>query len=79
MSSQNILFRDAVVGEETIRRLCVCPVLANQRNALAGTLGELLEKFPESLVESGVSELAAGEFVIDPCLGLGSSGVINPR
>jgi hypothetical protein len=51
--------------------------LANQRNALAGALGELFEKFSKALVESDVSEFAAGEFAIDPGLGLGSSGVIN--
>jgi len=67
MSSQNISFGDAVVGEKTIR-LCVRPVLANQKNALAGALGELLEKLSKSSVESDVSKLAVGEFAIDPCL-----------
>ena len=79
VSSKNILFGDTVVGQKTIGRLCVCPVLANQRNALAGALGELLEEFSESLVESDISELAAGEFTINPCVGLGGCGVINPQ
>jgi hypothetical protein len=74
---QNVPFADARVGEKTVRCFCVCPVLANLRNALAGNLGELLEEFSKALVESDVSESAAGEFAIDPCLGLESSGVIN--
>ena len=77
MPCQNFPFANARVGEKTVRCFCVCPVLANQRNALAGTLGGLLEEFSKALVESDVSESAAGEFAIDPCLGLGTSGVIN--
>jgi hypothetical protein len=77
MPCQNVTFADARIGKETVRCFCVFPVLANQRNALAGALGELLEKLSKPLVEPGVFELAAGEFAIDPGLGLGSSGVIN--
>src|SRR5580658_7314572 len=77
MPCQNVPFADARVGEKTVRCFCVCPVLANQRNALPGALGELFEKFSKALVESDVSEFAAGEFAIDPSLGLASSGVIN--
>src|SRR5580704_19259068 len=69
----------AVVRQKTIGRLCICPVLANPRNALTGALGELLEEFSESFVESDVCELATNELVFDPCLGLGGGGVINPR
>jgi len=79
VSSKNVPFVHAVVGQKTISCLCVCPVLANQGNALAGALGELLEKLSESLVESDVCELAANEFAVDPCLGLGGGGVINPQ
>ncbi|HEY6264681.1 MAG TPA: hypothetical protein VIW93_07755 [Candidatus Acidoferrum sp.] len=78
VSSKNVLFVHAVVGQKTIGCFCVCPVLANQRNALAGALGELLEKFSESLVEPDVCELATNKFTFNPCLGLGG-GVINPR
>ena len=79
VSSKNVPLVYAVVGQKTIGCLCVCPVLANQRNALAGTLGELLEKFSESLVESDVCELAANELAFNPCLGLGGGGLINPQ
>jgi hypothetical protein len=51
---------------------------SRKRNALAGALGEPLEKFSKAPVESDVSEFAAGEFPIDASLGWGSSGVINP-
>jgi hypothetical protein len=40
---------------------------------------KLLEKFSESLIEPGVSELIAGECAINPPFDLGSSGVINRR
>ena len=79
VSSKNSPFGDAVVGQKTIGRLCVCPVLTNQRNALTGALGELLEELSESLVEPDVSEIAAGEFTINPGVGLGGCGVINPQ
>jgi hypothetical protein len=62
-----------------IGRLCVCPVVANQRNALTGALGELLEESSESLVEPAVSEFAAGEFTITPGVGLGGCRVVNPQ
>src|SRR6266481_2009219 len=79
VSSKNVPFVHTGVGQKTIGCLCVCPVLANQRNALAGALGELLEKFSESLVKPHVCELAANEFAFNPCLGLGGGGLINPQ
>jgi hypothetical protein len=66
----------AVVGQKTTGCRCVCPVLADQGNALAGTLGELLGKFSESLVEPDVCELASNELAFNPCRGLGGGGVI---
>ena len=66
----------------TLRRLHTgvagLPVLANQRNALANAVGELLKKLPKTVVESGVAELAADKFTIDSGLGSGGGGVINP-
>jgi len=79
MPRQDIPFGNAVVGKETIRRLCICSVQANQRNALASAVGELLEKFSKSLVEPDVSEFAACEFAIHPAFGLGSRGMIDSR
>ena len=79
VSSKNVPFVHAVVRQKTIGCLSVCPVLANQGNALAGALGELLEEFSESLVEPDVCELTANEFTLNPCLGLGGGGVINPQ
>ena len=79
MPGKNFGFRDTLVGTKTIGGVDVGPVLANQRNALANTIGELLEKFSKSLVKSGVAELAADKFAIDPGLGLGGGGVINPQ
>ena len=64
---------------KTIGGLGVGPILANQRNALAHAIRKLLEKLSKSLVESGVAELAVAKFMIDPGLGLGGGGVINPQ
>jgi hypothetical protein len=55
------------------------PSPGKPKNALAGALGERLEKFSESLVEPDVCELAANEFAFNPCLGLGGGGVFNPQ
>jgi hypothetical protein len=79
VSGKNLGLRDTLVGKKTISGFRIGPVLANQRNALAQAIGELLEKLSESLVESGVSELAASKFPSDPSLGLGSGVVGNPR
>ena len=54
-------------------------VLANQRNVLANSIGEPLEKLSKALIESGIAELAADKFTIDLGLGLGGGGVINPQ
>ena len=64
MPRQNTSFGNTMIREKAIRRLCVCPVLANQRNALASALGKLLEKYSEPLLESDVSELAPCELAI---------------
>jgi len=69
VSCKNVPFVHTVIGQKTIGCRCVCPVLANQRDALAGTLGELLEQLSESLVEPDVRELAANEFAFNPYLG----------
>jgi hypothetical protein len=42
VSRQNLRFTHAIVIEESIRRLGVRPVLAGQRNALAGTCRQAL-------------------------------------
>jgi hypothetical protein len=76
---KNLRFGDAVVGEKTISGFGVGPVLASQRNALANAIGEPLEKLSEALAESDIAELAADKFTIDPGLGLGGVGVINPQ
>src|SRR5208283_4215302 len=77
--SKNSFFGDATIGQKTIGRLGVCPVLANQRNALTSAVGELLEESSESLVKPDVLELATGKFTINPCVGLGDYVVINPQ
>jgi hypothetical protein len=76
---KNLGFRDTLVGKKTIGRFRVGPVLANQRDALAYAIGQLLEKLSKTLVKSGVSELAASKLPSDPSFGLRSEIVGNPR
>jgi hypothetical protein len=74
---KNLRFGDAVVGKKTIGGLGLGPVLTNQRNALTKAIGEQLEELSKSLTESGIAELAADQFAINPGLGLGGDGVIS--
>jgi hypothetical protein len=82
VSGKNLCFADTSVGQETVSGFGVGPVLANQRNALANAIGELescsKSFLAKTLVESGGAELAADKFTIDPGLGSGGGGVINP-
>jgi len=78
VSGKNLCFADTLVGQKTVSGFGVGPVLANQRNALTNAVGELLNKRFRKLFESGVAELAADKFTIDPGVGLGGGGVINP-
>lgn len=76
---KDLSFRNTLVGKKTIGGLGVGPVLANQRYALAQAVREPLEQLSKSLVESGVSELAASQFPSDPRFGWRSGIVGNPR
>jgi hypothetical protein len=66
MSGQNIFFTDAFVGEKSIRRFSIRPVLTGHRNTLFGTVRQPLELHAEPLSQSLVLEVALGEFAIDP-------------
>ncbi len=65
VTTQNLRFADSIVVENSIRRLRVCPVLANQRDAVARTRGELFEQRSESLAQAFINEVAVGEFAVD--------------
>jgi len=68
VSSKNLCFAYTLVGQKTVSGFGVGPFLANQRNALANAVGELLKKLSKTLVESGVAELAADKFTIEIAL-----------
>jgi hypothetical protein len=57
---------DPIVVEKAVRGFGVRPVLAGQRNTLAGTRRELFEQRSKSFAESLVFELAVGELAINP-------------
>src|SRR5216684_1254475 len=65
MTRQNIRLADPLVGEKTIGRLGVGPVLAHQRNALAHGAPNLRHQFMEPLVQALVGKTAASELTID--------------
>lgn len=69
MAGQNLGLVDSVVVEEPVRHVGRRPDLADERDALAGIRGKLLEPQPKTLAELPVLELAARTFTIDPVFG----------
>jgi len=69
VTGQNVRLADPVVGEETIGRFGVGPVLADQRNALAHGAPDLRHQLAQPLVQALVGETAASKFVIKPRIG----------
>jgi hypothetical protein len=65
MPGQNGGLMDPPIGEESIRRLGVRPVLASQRNGLAETGCQLPNQPSKSSSESGVTEPAASQFLVE--------------
>src|ERR1039457_5079161 len=63
---------DSIIVEKSVRGFSIRPVLASQRNTLAGTCRELLEQRSETLAQPLVLEIAMGKFAINPI-------VIRPR
>jgi len=66
MARQNVCFADSMIGEETVRRLSVCPILANERNTLPYVAPDPLEQCAKSLAKSCIPKLAPGNFPINP-------------
>ena len=66
MPSQNVRLADAVIGEEAIGRLCVGPVLADQRNALPHRASQLRQQLAEPCLQTLVSQAAAGNLGVKP-------------
>src|SRR5215469_1462812 len=70
MASQNLSLADTVVGEKTIRRFGICPILTGQGDAPSNFIGELFEKLSQPLGVAFISELAPCQFTADPEVGL---------
>lgn len=66
MPFEDLGLADPLVGEEAVSRLGVGPVLASQRNALAHGVAHPLQQRPQSLVQTRISEAAAGSLPIEP-------------
>lgn len=66
MPGQNVRFADSIVGEKAVSRFGVGPVLAHQRNTLAGITGQLREQCAKSFTQTRVFERAARQLVINP-------------
>ena len=66
MPSQDVSLADALVAEESIGRLGVGPVLADERDALAGGLGELSQQRSQPPGQANVLEDALVQLPINP-------------
>lgn len=66
MARQNVRFADTMIGEETVRRLRVPPILANERDTLSYVAPDLLEQCAKSLAKPRIPKFASGDFPINP-------------
>ena len=66
VTGQDVRFADPVVGEKTIGRLGVGPILADQRNALPHGAPDLRHQLAKPLVQTLVCKTAASELTIKP-------------
>ncbi len=66
MTRQNICFADPFVGEKAIRRLGVCPILANEWNALPYVASDPLKQCAKSLAKPRIPKFAPDDFPINP-------------
>src|SRR6266567_1282203 len=79
VTSQNVRLADPLVGEETIGRLGVGPILADQRNTLSHGAPDLSQQFAESVAKPRIPKFASGDFSINPALGTGDRLGSAPR
>jgi hypothetical protein len=66
MSTQDIVFADAVIGQNPVRSLRRSPVLTGERDRLPHTAPQLLEQALEATAQPGILELASLDFQIEP-------------
>jgi hypothetical protein len=78
MARQNVRFVDPVIGEKPIRRLGVCPILANKRNALPDVAPDPLKQHAKSLAKPRVAKFAPGDLAINPRLSIKRGTTIAP-
>src|SRR5260370_7691814 len=62
MARQNVCFAHSMMSEETVRRLSVCPILANERNTLPYVAPDPLYQCANSLPHAYIPQLPPRNF-----------------
>ena len=68
MARQNVRFADTRIGEKTIRRLRVCPILANERDTLSYVAPHPLKQCAKSLAKSRIPKFTPADLRDQPML-----------
>lgn len=79
MACKDLRLADLVVREKTIRRFCIGPVLADQRNALAGPACHLLKQPSKTPLQPFVPKLRSCNLALHPCLAAGTRVLLQIR
>ncbi len=70
MPTQNLFFADARIGEKSVGRLGVRPVLTRPRDAAPDVIGELSQKLSQSADVAFILKPATRQLLIDPSVRL---------
>jgi hypothetical protein len=66
VTSQDIRLADRIIRQESIGRLGVGPILANQRNALSHSTTDLRQQFAKPAAKPRMPKFASSDFPINP-------------
>jgi hypothetical protein len=66
VTSQDIRLADPIIRQESIGRLGVGPILANQRNALSHSATDLRQQFAKPAAKPRIPKFASSDFPINP-------------
>jgi len=77
MSREDIRFADPIICEETVGGFGVGPVLTHPGNAATYPAGKLLQQLSKPLAQPHIGEIAARQFLINPCIALGIRGTVD--
>jgi hypothetical protein len=71
MTGENVCLADPIVGEKSIGRFGVGPILASQWNAFSHGTSDLAQQLPESPAEPRIPKFAPADFPINPVMAAG--------